>query len=330
MRLAVVTQTRSKIGGAESYLEAIIPALATRHDVAFWTERADASGRGSIELPGHVQALDSADRGASLGAWKPDLLFAHGLDNADLERQVLDIAPSVVVQHTYHGTCITSAKTMHVPGVRACGRQFGPACLALYFPRRCGGLNPFTMGRLYATQSTRLDTLRRTAGIVTLSAYMRDELLRHGLPPDRVHVVPPFVNAPTGPEPTLRVQGACELLFLGRLEPLKGVDRLIDAIPIAARRLGRPVRLTVGGDGAARRALEIRAEHVGQANPRRGLRVCRLAGRLGASCRAGQGGCPRRSEPVAGALRPGGSRGGDCGGAGRCVCDRRDSGVVDR
>ncbi len=98
-----------------------------------------------IELPGRVRALDSADRGASLRAWKPDLLFAHGLDNADLERQVLGIAPSVVVQHTYHGTCITSAKTMHVPDVRACGRQFGPACLALYFPRRCGGLNPLTM-----------------------------------------------------------------------------------------------------------------------------------------------------------------------------------------
>jgi len=264
MRLAVVTQTRSKVGGAESYLEEVVAALARRHEVAFWTEHGTIGDRGPVMLPEGVELLKDPPGkiGGSLGAWKPDVLFGHGLHDAETERRVLGIAPAVVVEHTYHGTCITSAKTMHWPNVRACERTFGPACLALYFPRRCGGLNPVTMATLYVTQSRRLSTLRSTAAVVTLSAHMRDELLRHGLPPERVHVVLPFVHSPVVSAPEPRVSDVSELLFLGRLETLKGVDRLIDALPLVARQLERPVRLTVGGDGADRQRLESQAARV--------------------------------------------------------------------
>jgi glycosyltransferase involved in cell wall biosynthesis len=56
--------------------------------------------------------------------------------------------------------------------------------------------------------------------------------------------------------------GTVRLLFLGRLEPLKGVPRLLDALPLVSHALARRVQLTVAGDGADRGALEQHARLV--------------------------------------------------------------------
>jgi glycosyltransferase involved in cell wall biosynthesis len=269
--VAIITQTRALVGGVETYLEGVIPALAKRHTLAFWSASDQVGDRGTIALPANVAAwaADTSDAMDRLQAFGPDVLFAHGLDDPALEARVLTMAPAVIVEHNYHGTCISGSKTMSLPRVRACDRRFGPACLALYFPRRCGGLSPLTMVRMYGKQSARLATLGRCAAVVTLSGHMRDEMLRHGLPPERVHVVPPFVSQPEMPAaPVTRSDDAIRLLFIGRLEPLKGLPRLLDALPLVARGLSRRVTLTVAGDGADRHALEAHAQRVERDEPR--------------------------------------------------------------
>lgn len=266
MRVLVATQARDRIGGVEAYLESVLPALAARYEVAFFSAVDQITARGAIALPRQVERLsldgDSNDRLRSLRAWRPDLIFAHGLEDPMLERDVLALAPAVVVEHTYHGTCISSSKTMALPTVRACTRALGPECLALYFPRGCGGRSPLTMVRLYRTQMERLHTLRNVPAVVTLSQHMADEMVRNGVSADRVHVVPPFVQSLACPadHPIDRSPDRpIRLLYLGRLEPLKGVDRLIAALPIAANELGRSVHLSIAGDGAEREALERQA-----------------------------------------------------------------------
>lgn len=271
MRLAIVTETRAMVGGVETYLERVIAGLADRHTIAFWSATSDLGDRGTIALPPGVAAVSTAERPESvmrLRTFAPDVLFMHGLGDPALEAQLLDIAPAVAVQHNYHGTCISGSKTMSWPHVRACDRRFGPACLALYFPRRCGGLNPLTMAQLYAAQTARLATLRRCAAIVTLSGHMREELLRQALPAERVHVIPPFVaGRPVHADEPTSSNAEIRLLFLGRLEPLKGVGRLLDALPLVADALGRRVVLTVVGDGAERRSLEAQARRLEATQP---------------------------------------------------------------
>ena len=272
MRVAIVTETRARVGGIETYLEQVIPALSARHAVGFWAASAVSGDRGTIVLPGAVELLDHAggpDALPRLRDFAPDVVFAHGLDDPDIESQALAVAPAVAVEHAYHGTCISGSKTMQWPAVHACDRRFGPACLALYFPRRCGGRNPLAMVRMYGVQSTRLATLRRCAAVVTLSHHMRGEMLQHGLDPNRVHVVPPFtgVTNATGRSPRTP-DGVVHLLFLGRLEPLKGVPRLIDALPLVSEALSRVVQLTVAGDGADRFALEQQARLTEQRDSR--------------------------------------------------------------
>jgi len=265
MRLAVVTQTRSRVGGLETYLEAVLPGLARAHTVAFFSVDGESAARGAVALPADVPAFSldrtAADPVAALRRWQPDILFAHGLDDAALETEVLRVAPAVIVQHTFHGTCISSGKTMTWPAVTQCDRAFGSACLAMYFPRRCGGSNPLTMLRLYRTQAQRLRELQKAAAVVTLSEHMARELRRNGLRAERVHVVPPFVGA-CDAAPAAPASDVCRLLYVGRLEPLKGVDRLLLALAMVSDRLRRTVRLVIAGDGAERRRLESQAADI--------------------------------------------------------------------
>jgi glycosyltransferase involved in cell wall biosynthesis len=282
MRLAVITQSRDRVGGLEAYLEGVIPALARRYEVVFWSASGELTTRGPVALPPGISAL-TADRSrpdplSELRAWRPDLLFAHGLDDPDLEADVLQLAPAVIVEHTYHGTCISSSKTMSWPGVRACERPLGAACLGLYFPRRCGGLNPVTMVKAFRAQSRRLTELRRAAAVVTLSSHMAAEVVRNGVEKERVHVVPPFVAVNEGSfiEPAVdgRAVGAagssrpgCRLLYLGRLEPLKGVSRLLAALGPVSERIAGPVRLVIAGDGTERHNLEAHAARIRAVTP---------------------------------------------------------------
>lgn len=263
MRVAIVTETRALVGGVETYLDGLMPSLARRHTLAFWTPSSRSSERGAIGVPDGVDVLNGAgvvDPGR-VTAFRPDVVFSHGLADPTLEAAVAGAAPVVHLQHNYHGTCISGSKTQTLPTPHVCGRRFGPACLALYFPRGCGGKNPLTMVSMYRRQAARLSLVERAAALVTLSTHMRDELLRHGVTADRVHVVPPFVTLPPKPSRAPRVD-VSRLTFLGRLEPLKGVDRLIRALPAVRERLGRPVVLSIAGEGAERAALESAARHV--------------------------------------------------------------------
>ena len=269
MRVAVVTQSLDRVGGVETYLEAVLPALAGRYQLALCVANAHVTNRGAISIPRQASMLEIGREGSddikSLRSWDPDLIFAHGLDDAALEAAVLGSTPAVIVEHTYHGTCISSSKTMSWPSVAPCSRQFGPPCLALYFPRRCGGSNPLTMARLYRAQSARLAGLRNAAAVVTLSQHMADEMTRNGVGKERVHVVPPFVSATAAQGCATNVQDAditCRLLYLGRLERLKGVDGLLRATGLVAAQLKRQVQLTVAGDGGERENLQALAAHL--------------------------------------------------------------------
>ncbi|MDQ3419540.1 MAG: glycosyltransferase family 4 protein [Acidobacteriota bacterium] len=271
MRIAVVTQSRDRVGGVEAYLQAVLPALAARHAVAFVSESAATTERGAMVLPSSVPtvAIDPshADPLHAVRAWHPDVVFAHGLDDAAIEAALLGVAPSVIVQHTYAGTCISSSKTMAWPAPVQCERRFGAGCLALYFPRSCGGANPITMVRLYRTQSARLRTLQRASAVVTLSHHMAEEMRRNGVSTDRVHVVPPFVTPGIQPVSQARLDGTCKLLYLGRLERLKGVRHLLEALAVVSGVSKRPLRLIVAGDGAERQALEQQAADIVRSHP---------------------------------------------------------------
>jgi glycosyltransferase involved in cell wall biosynthesis len=114
----------------------------------------------------------------------------------------------------------------------------------------------------------------RRAEFQAISDSTRDDLVRRGVPRDRIRVIYPGVDAewykpetgrageregsanslPLSPSPALRSSHPT-FLYIGRLKRYKGIDTAIRAVAIANER-GCPLTLVVAGTGDDRRRLE--------------------------------------------------------------------------
>jgi glycosyltransferase involved in cell wall biosynthesis len=302
MRIAIVNWSRRKAGGAETYLDTVVKAFrCAGHETVFFCELDQPADREPIgfaqEFPiicvsaiGHERALDA------LRKWKPNVIYAHGMRDPVLEGRMLAVAPAVFFAHGYYGTCISGAKTFKYPVVTSCSRRFGWKCLVHFYPHRCGGLSPITMWKDFQLQSQRLKMLHSYRAIVTASEHMRSEYVRHGFAPEVVKVIPPPVCASSldaigtscafsseadhGCERQEGAQlaknrrvGVCtevsyhRLLYVGRLELLKGGDVLLDALPVIRTVISRPLQLTCVGDGRERLKWEEKAAGIQSREP---------------------------------------------------------------
>jgi len=145
------------------------------------------------------------------------------------------------------------------------------------------------MVREYRRQSKRLGLLSTYRAIITHSEHMRAEYVRHGVEPEKVfHLSYYALGGPTQPphdsdappsagssSPPENARGgervsarralpppAWRILFLGRMEYLKGGHLLLDALPRVCAELDRPVRVTFAGDGKQRAVWERQAARV--------------------------------------------------------------------
>ncbi|MEP6506596.1 MAG: glycosyltransferase family 4 protein [Gemmatimonadales bacterium] len=90
---------------------------------------------------------------------------------------------------------------------------------------------------------------------MTFSDHMRAEYVRNTKGAANVVLIPPFATVPMTND-SVRYFAHARLGFLGRLEQEKGVDLLIDTLPLAADGLGRSITLTIAGRGRQRASLE--------------------------------------------------------------------------
>jgi len=286
MRIAVANFSSRRVGGAESYIEEVIAEFANSgHDVGLFVEIDVPADRAPIRLSGESPLWCVANQGmtgamAGLREWHPDLIFAHGLANPEDEAATLSVAPAVFFAHSYYGTCISGSKTNSYPNIVPCTRTFGPKCLLHFYPRRCGGLSPVIALNEYRRQAKRLKLLRRYRAILVDSTHMRDEYLRHGFDPNRVVRSSYLRDTSRDLDTTIEsaavpnratngnASGPARLLFLGRMDVLKGGSTLLDSLQIVAAALDRPIELTFGGDGPARDSWTRRAQAITAENPR--------------------------------------------------------------
>jgi glycosyltransferase involved in cell wall biosynthesis len=271
MRILIVAPHRNIVGGIEKYLQAIVPSLITRgHQVALLYETRFNLAQDSIDatelrLPA-CSITESGEPAALQFAlnWRPEVVYSNGLETAGLLAELLSGYPTVLYAHNYLGTCATGQKCHAFPVPRPCHRQFGPACLALHYPRRCGGLNPLTMWTMYQRSAELNRQLPQYAAVLVASDHMRREFERHGVSPDRVHLVP-LPNSQECAAIPARRNPPGRILSLSRLTKLKGVGHLLKAIPLASGKLGKQLSLTIAGDGPERGRLQALAQQLGVA-----------------------------------------------------------------
>lgn len=270
MRILVTTTHQAIVGGVETYLQALLPALqAQGHDLALLIEvpagpscpNLDAGLKGVPVWSCHEGTAEALRQ---VRAWCPEVVYLQGLQDPFLETGLVDTYPSVLFAHDYHGTCVSGNKRHAWPRLSPCQRPLGPGCLLAYFPRHCGGRNPLTLVRLYRLQCQRLTLLQRMSAVVVASRHMAEEFRRNGIPDQRVHLVPYFPpDVEPDPTPPEARPLSGRVLMIGRLTELKGGRLLVQALHQAQDLLGHQLTLMVAGDGPERLPMAEAAGRLG-------------------------------------------------------------------
>lgn len=281
MRILIASEHGKVVGGIETYLRACVRQLSARdHQLGFYFS-APESGIGESVVGSNAGPIW---RGASdqstvkeIRQWGPDVVYSHGLLDPAKEAKLIDSFKTVSFSHCYGATCVSLTKRRRLPIASICTRPLGPGCLACYFPRRCGGLNPVTAIRMYRRERSRQTLLPKYFAILAASQHMVEELIRNGARSDRVHHLPLFPSDSNAdrqsPYPRARSD---RVLFVGRVTESKGWRELVRAMPQASSRLGRKLTLVVAGDGPDANALrdevvkrQVPAEFLGWIEPER-------------------------------------------------------------
>ncbi|HEX6748129.1 MAG TPA: glycosyltransferase family 4 protein [Longimicrobium sp.] len=287
MRILFANDGIGDAGGVQTYLAAVMPALAARgHDVALLHLDALRGGEGT-PAPSGAPHFCIAERGmdgalADARAWRPDVAFSHNMRPLDVDRALMAMAPAVKFMHGYFGTCIGGQKAHLFPHPTPCERRFGPACLALYVPRRNGRLSLPYISEQWRWANEQKSLFARYAAVVTASGHMRREYVRNGVAETKAHAIPLFSTLEIGEDAGAPAE--FRVLFLGRMTRLKGGDALIRAVARTSREIGRPIALTMSGDGPQRgeweqlaRALGVAAAFPGWVDADERLRLFRAA-----------------------------------------------------
>jgi glycosyltransferase involved in cell wall biosynthesis len=270
MRILLVNEARAGGGGVETYLSAIAQALTARgHELALlYGNTAAEIGPTTVHTAESWSVADEQD-GLSgvlrhVHEWRPDVAYSHNMRRLDVDEMLSREWPVIKMMHGYFGTCVSGQKTFLLPAASVCTRRCGPACLALYGPRRCGRLRPVEVIRNYGWAERQRRLFGRYRAIVVASSHMRQEYIGHGVSAERVHAVPLF--ALPG-QPCSSGTPDIDVLFLGRMTPLKGTDVLPRALERASSTVGRPISTVIAGEGPARAALQTRLAHAPGVRP---------------------------------------------------------------
>jgi glycosyltransferase involved in cell wall biosynthesis len=178
------------------------------------------------------------------------IAFGDAAAAADISRRVRDGKADVVHGHGAKGGAYARLTT------HRCIRVYTPHGGSLHY----GWLSP--VGLFYLAAERLLK--RRTDLILFESQYGRDTFrAKIGTPTSLVRVVHNGVM-PADFAPVARRDDATDLLFVGELRTLKGIDVLIEAMALITGGQ-RPVSATIVGDGPDRGALEARVRALGLA-----------------------------------------------------------------
>ncbi len=287
MHVLFAIDTWALIGGTERHAAVAVPALVERgHRVTVLCREARGDGMADVpvlEEPALEGAgLAAAERdalAARVRAEAPDVIFLSALRNVDALETLLAVAP--VVRYVHDHTPFCPGLNKYFETGETCTQPMGAICLQRYWLR--GGCTSYKKSmhrrplvdpiRELRSKMRELSSNRRSARVLTNSAYMRRELLKVGFAPDATEVLYYFTGSNTAEQPQgelpeatrafVDAPGAPLLFTPARLTlPDKGVDYLLTVLA----KLKAPFRAVVAGSGPAEEWLRGKAANDGIAD----------------------------------------------------------------
>jgi hypothetical protein len=227
MKILVVTEYMTPVGGAQTYLRALVPHLRVRcSELAIATNYACDEMRNGNFQTNRFRGIPfwRADDRKKSAYWQPDIVYYHGLKDAILEHWYVVNFRTVMYAHNFHGTCATGNKCHAKFGYRACGRKLSLNCLWLNYALGCGATNPMRLLGQYRNQRRRQRNLKWMRSIFVASNHVLEDYLREGIPREKTFLLPYFPTdvVPT-PEPPQATTFRDRILMASRLTRIKGV-----------------------------------------------------------------------------------------------------------
>ena len=254
MRILHVNERASDLGGVERILHDTAKTLADEGwSQALLHEDDEATARFAepFELAGSDTSI--------VERFDPDLVLVHKTRNALRAEQLARRYPTARMVHDHDLFCLRRHKYLPMNG-RLCERAAGMACYTnLCFVQRSGegSTFPITFRGIRSQQREMASNIRMRRYIVG-SRWMRDQLVKNGLPESGIDIVPPIPRS-LGRAVYMPPSLTDEILYVGQIVRGKGVDLLLRALA----RLRRPWRATLVGDGNHLDACRKLAHEIG-------------------------------------------------------------------
>jgi glycosyltransferase involved in cell wall biosynthesis len=248
MRILHLADRLTDRGGAYTWLRGVLEALAPDHEVRLAVGEDD----GALPPPCAFDVRPGLEAREASGIelddlvadFAPDVVHVHNVVNPVVLDWAAARPDALLTVQDHRFFCPTRGKW--TLGGEVCRRPMTRELCAGCFEDQA------YFRTVRALTERRLLAARRMP-VTVLSRYMREELVAAGVPPLRVHVVPPFVH---GLEAGATASGPPCVLFVGRLVEAKGVRDAVEAW----RRSGVDLPLAVAGTGPLRAELAARAE----------------------------------------------------------------------
>jgi glycosyltransferase involved in cell wall biosynthesis len=255
-------------GGVSNYVRRIGAAQsALGHEVHYFSWRSPQSKTTSetireiaTDFPSMIWVDDSDDLLHQAQQRKIDILHVHKAIDPDLIGHI----PLIRTIHGHHPYCPSGSQYLARTS-QPCERTYHPlGCLWGYFIDRCGSIRPHNIQDNFRHTQTERRTLPRIPTL-TVSNFLRDRLIQAGYPSDAIHTLHHFADLPPmvqPPPPNIPSSGIPHFLFVGRIEPQKGVDWLLRSIA----QVPVPIHLDIAGTGGDQAAMEQLAIQLGIAD----------------------------------------------------------------
>lgn len=247
MKLVHIVDRLDAVGGVQTYLRQLLPALEARGIENVVLEDAGLQEDGAAVDSEAVGRLHRA-----LVESAPDAVLVHIAPSPSVARAAAEHAPTLVYAHDYAMVCPGNARYLH-RSARLCAEGPGLRCFWRAYTERTTNRRPDRLLAAYARVRAWPDVWPSLARVLVASPFVEELLAADGVPRDRIRVVAYPVEAPPPAEP----EAAGDVLFVNRLVASKGVHVLIRA----AAGLGAPV--AIAGDGPERPRLEALAGELG-------------------------------------------------------------------
>jgi glycosyltransferase involved in cell wall biosynthesis len=245
-------------GGVASYIRRLAAAQIRHNHTVFLFDRKASSARdlaGTTLTPRIVPT--GHDLFAEANRLDLDILNLHQVVDALPDRLPV---PTIRTLHNHAAYCPSGTQYLEAKK-QPCHRVVSAGgCLWGHLAEYCGSLRPqniiagFRRTRNHQKQLARIPT-------ITVSDFMKDQMVRAGYDPDRIFTVhspaPPSTQNRSAPPKNTTPR----FLFLGRLVPEKGVDWLLQALG----NVQSTVHVDIAGDGYAKGDYEALSKELGVA-----------------------------------------------------------------